>query len=80
MTSENTNKILLIIQRSNGDVLLSLSLIKALFENFNQPQIDILVNDDTVQVAKTMPFINHIYTFSYLKKGSLRPLHKVDVN
>lgn len=67
-TLKKTNKILLIIQRSNGDVLLSLSLIKALFENFNQPQIDILVNDDTVQVAKIMPFINHIYTFSYIKK------------
>ena len=72
MTSENTNKILLIIQRSNGDVLLSLSLIKALFENFNQPQIDILVNDDTILVAKNMPFINHIYTFSYIKKQSSR--------
>ena len=72
MILKNTNKILLIIQRSNGDVLLSLSLIKALFENFNQPQIDILVNDDTVQVAKTMPFINHIYTFSYLKKQAGR--------
>lgn len=72
MISENTNKILLIIQRSNGDVLLSLSLIKALFENFNQPQIDILVNDDTILVAKIMPFINHIYTFSYLKKQAGR--------
>ena len=65
---KKTNKILLIIQRSNGDVLLSFSLIKALFDNFNRPQIDILVNDDTIQVAKIMPFINHIYTFSYLKK------------
>ncbi|MDA8905293.1 glycosyltransferase family 9 protein [Candidatus Thioglobus sp.] len=64
----NPNKILVVIQRSNGDVLLSSSLIKSLFENFGQPQIDLLVNEDTLEVAKIIPFTNHIHTFSYKKK------------
>ena len=72
MTSEKTNKILLIIQRSNGDVLLSLSLIKSLFEYYDHPKIDLLVNDDTIQVAKIIPFVDHVYTFSYIKKQSSR--------
>ncbi len=65
---KNPNKILVIVQRSNGDVLLSLSLIKSLFEYFNHPKIDLLVNDDTIQVAKIIPFVDHVYTFSYIKK------------
>ena len=64
-------KIIIIIQRSNGDVLLSSSLIKALYEHYETPQIDLLVNDDTISVAKLIPFIKNIYTFSYdLKQES----------
>ena len=62
------NKILIIIQRANGDVLLSHSLITSLFKNFNQPQIDLLVNDDTIAIAKLLPNINSIHTFSYKDK------------
>ena len=62
------NKILIIIQRANGDVLLSHSLITSLFKNFNQPQIDLLVNDDTIAIAKLLPNINFIHTFSYKDK------------
>jgi heptosyltransferase III len=61
-------KILIIIQRSNGDVYLSLSLINSLVKNYKKVQIDLLVNEDTVSVAKLFPDINFIYTFSYLKK------------
>ena len=62
------NKILIIIQRSNGDVFLSSSLIDALIKNYKNPQIDILVNDDTLAIAKTLKHIKNIHLFSYKKK------------
>ena len=62
------NKILIIIQRSNGDVFLSLSLINLLYANFKNPKIDLLVNDDTSAIAKLFPNINFIHEFSYKKK------------
>ena len=65
---KNTNKILLIVQRSNGDVYLCLNLIQELYKYYNSPQIDILVNDDTFSLAKLLPFITKIHTFSYAKK------------
>ena len=61
-------KILVIIQRSNGDVFLSLSLINSLNNEFNFPKIDLLVNDDTQSVAELFPNINSIITFSYSRK------------
>ena len=66
------NKILLIIQRSNGDVFLSLTLIKKLFEHYESPQIDLLVNDDTLAVAELFPYINKIIKFSYNEKKNNR--------
>jgi heptosyltransferase III len=65
---KNTKKILIIIQRSNGDVLLSQTLISALYEYYQSPKIDLLVNDDTLSVARLLPNINFIHTFSYKKK------------
>ena len=67
-----TKKILIIIQRSNGDVFLSSSLIKVLYENYESPQIDLLVNDDTYLIAKLIPFIKNIYTFSYQERQDNR--------
>jgi len=67
-----TKKILIIIQRSNGDVFLGSSLIKALYEHYQGPQIDLLVNDDTLSIAKLLPFIKNIHTFSYQKKQDNR--------
>ena len=69
---KNPKKILIIIQRSNGDVFLSLSLIKALYDYYHFPRIDLLVNDDTLTVAKLLPHINFIHTFSYQKKRDRR--------
>ena len=66
------NKILIIIQRSNGDVLLSQTLINNIFESYNSPQIDILVNDDTVEVAKLLSNVSDIHQFSYSKKRNNR--------
>jgi heptosyltransferase III len=76
---KNPSKILVVIQRSNGDVLLSSSLVKTLYENFDSPKIDILVNDDTISVAKILPNINKIYTFSYEKKSSNRWRQEKDI-
>ena len=64
----NPKKILIIIQRSNGDVFLSRSLIEQLQKSLRPKSIDLLVNDDTLPIAKLIPHIGQIYTFSYLKK------------
>jgi heptosyltransferase-3 len=65
-------KILIIIQRSNGDVFLSISLINNLYKYYQSPEIDLLVNDDTHQLAKLLPNINFIHQFSYSKKQNNR--------
>jgi heptosyltransferase III len=69
---KNPKKILIIIQRSNGDVFLSSSLIKELNDYYESIEIDLLVNDDTIEVAKLLPHINYIHTFSYFKKQKNR--------
>ena len=65
---KNTKKILIIIQRSNGDVFLSRSLVEQIQKSLRPKSIDLLVNDDTLPTAKLIPHIGQIYTFSYLKK------------
>ena len=65
-------KILIIVQRSNGDVFLSLSLINSLYKYFQSPKIDLLVNDDTYPIAKLLPNVSYIHQFSYLKKKNNR--------
>jgi heptosyltransferase III len=73
------NTILVIIQRSNGDVFLSSSLIKKLHQNYGNPEIDLLVNDDTVAIAELIPSINNIYTFSYKKKKENRWRQEINI-
>ena len=65
---KKNKKILIIIQRSNGDVFLSASLINNLYKFYQSPEIDLLVNDDTYPLASLLPNINFIHTFSYAKK------------
>jgi heptosyltransferase III len=72
-------KILIIIQRSNGDVLLSQSLISSLNQYFENPHIDLLVNDDTLSVARLLSNINFIHTFSYKKKREKRWKQEKDI-
>ena len=60
--------ILIIMQRSNGDVFLTLPLIRALQLEYPNARIDMLVNDDTLGIAKTLPHINQFIVFSYAKK------------
>ena len=69
-------KILIIVQRSNGDVFLSIGLIKSIFKFYNSPQIDLLVNDDTFQMASLLPHVSNILTFSYSKKINNRWLQE----
>lgn len=57
-------KILIIIRRSNGDVFLSSALIRTLFEHYDHPKIDLLVNENTLAVAKSLKHIDKILTFS----------------
>ena len=76
---KNTKKILIIIQRSNGDVLLSQTLISALYEHYQSPKIDLLVNDDTLPVARLLSNINFIHTFSYKKKHENRWQQEKDI-
>lgn len=57
--------ILVIVQRSNGDVFLSSPLIEGLFQAYGSPNIDLLVNSDTLAVARTLPRIRDIHVFSY---------------
>lgn len=57
--------ILVIVQRSNGDVFLSSPLIEGLFRAYERPDIDLLVNSDTLAVARMLPHIRDIHVFSY---------------
>ena len=63
-----TKRILVIIQRSNGDVFLSSNLISVLNKYYESPVIDLLVNDDTYAVSNLLPHINYIHRFSYQQK------------
>lgn len=72
-------KILIIVQRSNGDVYLSSPLISALYAHYDNPQIDLLVNDDTLATAKTLKHIHQILLFSYQKKKDNRLAQEIDI-
>ena len=68
----NIKSILIIIQRSNGDVFLSSPLIEQLQDSFLDAKIDLLVNADTISIAKTLTKVNQIYEFSYKEKNKNR--------
>lgn len=70
MKKQVPQQILIIVQRSNGDVFLSSPLIEGLFNAYGGPHIDLLVNSDTLAVAGMLPHIRHILQFSYDKGRS----------
>jgi heptosyltransferase III len=72
MPEEAPKQILIIVQRSNGDVFLSSPLIEALYRANNGPAIDLLVNDDTLGIARMLPHIRQIHLFSYAPHGLRR--------
>lgn len=59
------DRILIIIRRYNGDVVLASPLIESLLKQYSSVKIDLLVNDDTLGIAKTIAGIDTIHTFSY---------------
>lgn len=69
-------KILIIIQRSNGDVLLAKPLIDLLRETYPNAKLDILVNDDTLAIARTLEGIDtiHAYSYGWRKKSIMEKL------
>lgn len=69
-------RILIIIQRSNGDVFLSTPLNEELQRNYPGAKIDYLVNASTVAIAKTLPNIHriHIYDYQWKKEGKAKRL------
>ncbi len=62
---EKISRILVIIQRYNGDVFLGSPLIDSLKTTCKNARIDLLVNEDTLPIARTIQHINDVYTFSY---------------
>jgi heptosyltransferase-3 len=72
MHDRDPKRILVIVQRSNGDVFLSSPLIEALFRFYGNPRIDFLVNSDTRTIAETLPHIEEIHLFSYNTSGNGR--------
>jgi heptosyltransferase-3 len=50
-------------------VFLSSPLIEGLFLAYGEPSIDLLVNSDTMAIARTLPHIRQILTFSYGEGG-----------
>lgn len=61
-------QILVIVRRSNGDVLLSSALLQPLRDHYAGVSIDLLINDDTLGIATALPSIRHIYCYSYAWK------------
>lgn len=47
-------------------------LIKAIYKYYDSPEIDLLVNEDTLAIAKLIPEVNLIHSFSYLHKQENR--------
>jgi len=76
---KDIKKILIIVQRSNGDVFLSSPLINALSKHYDGVKIDLLINDDTLAIAKTLKNINQIHLFSYKKKKENRFAQELDI-
>ncbi|TLU85808.1 MAG: glycosyltransferase family 9 protein [Chlorobium sp.] len=72
MSNRAPRSILVIVQRSNGDVFLSSPLIERIFQAYDGPRIDLLVNSDTLPIARTLPHIVEIHHFTYNGDGTGR--------
>lgn len=57
--------ILIIMRRSLGDVLATSPLVNVLHEFNPEVQIDLLVNDDTYEMAKAIRYVRKVHNFSY---------------
>lgn len=73
---ERFKKILIIIRRSNGDVFLTEPLIRILKEHYSA-KVDLLINADTMAIAKLNPLIDNIYTYDYQWKGLEKHINEI---
>lgn len=64
-------RILIIVRRSNGDVLLAAPLLARLAAHYPQAHLDLLVNDDTAAIAKALQPVHqiHVYRNGWRKLG-----------
>lgn len=65
MSAFVTKQILIIIRRSNGDVLLASPLLERLADHYPGAAIDLLVNDDTLGIARALQPVRQIHVYSY---------------
>lgn len=63
-------KILIIINRYNGDVFLSKPIIDSLVEFYKNPKIDLLIEKSTFACGSLLDNVNKIITFDYARKHS----------
>ncbi len=75
MKIKTPNKILLVIIKDMGDVILTTPMAEVLKYNFPKAQVDILVLNSLTDVVKQVPFIDNIITYD--KKKSFKEILKI---
>ena len=69
-------RILIIAPAWVGDLIISLAFINALKKIFKDSEIDLLVNENLVDIAKYFPDISNIIT-SQTRHGKLSLFHRI---
>ena len=75
MEIKTPNKILLVIIKDMGDVILTTPMAEVLKYNFPKAQVDILVLNSLTDVVKNSPYIDNIITYD--KKQAFKEILKV---
>ena len=75
MKIETPNKILLVIIKDMGDVILTTPMAEVLKYNYPKAQVDILVLNSLIDVVKHSPYIDNIITYD--KKKSFKEILKI---
>lgn len=76
-TRQHVKQILLLVRRSNGDVLLASPLIQHLHAYYPEVAIDLLVNADTLGMANALPLVR--YVIPYTKAWQTLRLRQYDL-
>ncbi|MBR4508940.1 MAG: glycosyltransferase family 9 protein [Elusimicrobiaceae bacterium] len=75
MKIKTPNKILLVIIKDMGDVILTTPMAEVLKYNYPNAQVDILVLNSLIDVVKHSPYIDNIITYD--KKQSFKEILKI---
>ncbi len=75
MKIKTPNKILLVIIKDMGDVILTTPMAEVLKYNYPKAQVDILVLNSLIDVVKHSPYIDNIITYD--KKQSFKEILKI---